>query len=402
MDTPLGGRVIYGSDLSLPWNRFHKLPNFGYIMKQLLSLFLLLLSSSHAKYMDNHSCNECHEKIYEEYQSSSHAKGYFDGNLHRKIADKVSTKKYECASCHTPMADNIEALISGKARPDQNNKTHTDAVSCYFCHTIAYVKNAHNANINTKARQAKNYKPTLYGRLVDPDDSDKHSSSSNPVYAKKVCMGCHSHKLNDNNVTIFRAMQEKQDNGKQQDSLGCIKCHMPKLEGSPEKINKKTREEHVSHKFLGIHDVEFRKTGVDINISTKKGKLLVVLTNKMEHPLIVQPARAKYLKIAIQREGKVIWSNYKKDPSEDRQGYFAYKFAQEGKKVIIPAHATEGEVHNLEAKEIKTLKYDLPSLQKSDKISVALYVELGKSDCAKVVDVDYKPQLMKEVFFTQP
>jgi hypothetical protein len=122
----------------------------------------------------------------------------------------------------------------------------------------------------------------------------------------------------------------------------------------------------------------------------------------MEHPLIVQPARAKYLKIEVLREGKVIWKNYQKDPSEDRQGYFAYRFKQEGKKVIIPAHATEGEVHNLEAKETKELKYDLPSLHKSDTISVALYVELGKSDCAKVVDVDFKPQLMKELFFTQP
>ena len=347
--------------------------------------------------MDNHSCNECHEKIYEEFQSSAHAKGYFDGTLHRNIADKVSTKKYECASCHMPMADDIDALISGEARPDSTNKTHTDAVSCYFCHTIAYVKNGHKANINTKAKQAKNYKPTLYGRLVDPDDSDKHSSSSNPVYAKKVCMGCHSHKLNGNNVTIFRAMDKKQD------SLGCIKCHMPMLEGGPEKTDKKTRGEHVSHKFLGINDVEFRKTGVDINISTGNKKLNVTLTNKMEHPLIVQPARAKYLKIEVRRDAKVIWSNYEKDPSEDTQGYFTSTFTQEGKKVIIPAHATEGEVHNLEAKETKELKYDLPSLQKSDTISVALYVELAKSDCTKVIDLDKThPELMKEVYFTQP
>jgi hypothetical protein len=258
------------------------------------------------------------------------------------------------------------------------------------------VKNAHKANINTKAKQAKNYKPTLYGRLINPDDSEKHSSTSNPVYAKKVCMGCHSHKRNDNNVTIFRAMDKKQD------SLGCIKCHMPKLAGGAEKIDKKARGEHVSHKFLGIHDVEFRKTGVDINISTENEKLIVTLTNKMEHPLIVQPARAKYLKIEVRRADKVIWTNYKNDPSEDAQGYFAYSFKQEGKKVIIPAHATEGKVHNLEAKERKDLAYNIPALQKADTIRVALYVELAKSDCTKVIDIDKThPQLMKEVFFIE-
>ena len=120
---------------------------------------------------------------------SFHAKGYFNDTLHRKIADKVSTEKYSCAICHMPMADNLKDLLNGEARPDKNNKTHTDAVSCYFCHTIAYVKNAHKFNINIKARQAKNYKPTLYGRLTNPDDSDKHSSASIQSMLKKSVLG---------------------------------------------------------------------------------------------------------------------------------------------------------------------------------------------------------------------
>jgi hypothetical protein len=374
-------------------------------MKQLLLLFLFSLTFSHAKYLDNHSCNECHEKIYEEYQSSFHAKGYFNDTLHRKIADKVSTKKYSCARCHMPMADNLKELMNGEARPNKSNKTHTDAVSCYFCHTIAYVKTAHKFNINTKARQAENYKPTLYGRLHNPDDSDKHSSASNPVYAKKVCMGCHSHKRNDNNVTIFRAMQGKGNHRKEQDSIGCIQCHMPEISGGAEKMDKKARGQHASHKFLGIHDVEFRKTGVDMNISTANKKLTITLTNKMEHPLIIQPARAKFLKITINRAEKTVWQNYDKEPSEDQQGYFAYSFKQDGKKTIIPAHATEGHTYNLEAKETKVLEYATPSLQKSDKITVRLYVQFAKSDCAKVVDLAEsnltQPQLMKEIIFIQ-
>ena len=381
-------------------------------MKQLalfkLSLLLLslLFSTLHAKdkYLDNHSCNECHEKIYEEYQTSFHAKGYFNDTLHRKIADKVSTEKYSCAVCHMPMANNLKELTTGKARPDKNNKTHTDAVSCYFCHTIAYVKTAHKFNINTKARQAKGYKPTLYGRLVRPDDSDKHSSASNPVYAKKVCMGCHSHKLNDNNVTIFRAMQQKTKNKKEQNSIGCIECHMPELSGGAEKMDKRARGHHASHKFLGIHDEAFRKTGVDINISVENKEIIVKLFNKMEHPLIIQPARAKFLKIEVKRENKIVWQNYLKDPSEDKQAYFAYSFKQDGKRVIIPAHATEGSVYNLEAKETKELKYSPPELKKSDKIIVKMYVQFAKSDCAKVIDLDdsnlTNQQLMKVVEFT--
>ncbi len=372
-------------------------------MKQKVFLHLLFLSPlcfsfSYAKYMDNHSCNECHEKIYEEFQSSYHAKGYFNDTLHRKIADKVSTKKYECAVCHMPMADNIDDLVSGKARPDKTNKTHTDAISCYFCHTIAYVKTAHKFNINTKARQAKNYKPTLYGRLQNPDESDKHSSASNPVYAKKVCMGCHSHKLNDNNVTIFRAMDKKQD------SLSCIKCHMPEVAGGAEKMDKRARGQHASHRFLGIHDAEFRKTGIDIAVTAADRKLTVTLKNKMTHPLIIQPARAKFLKITVERNGKVLWSNYKKEAQEDKQGYFAYNFQRNGHPVIIPATADSGKMNNIAAKEKRVLKYDVPALQKGDIVTVGLYVQFARDVCTKIVSLEGSDLtdkvLMKEVRFT--
>ena len=369
------------------------------LLKITLLFFILLsfLNAKQDKYLDNHSCHECHEKIYDEFQLSFHAKGYFNDTLHRKIADKVSTEKYSCAICHMPMADNLKDLVTGKARPDKNNKTHTDAISCYFCHTIAYVKTAHKFNINTKARQAKNYKPTLYGRLTNPDDSDKHSSASNPIYAKKVCMGCHSHKLNDNNVTIFKAMDKKQN------SVSCIECHMPEVSGGAEKIDKKARGRHASHKFLGIHDKEFRKKGIDISIEAKNKNLTISLENKMAHPLIIQPARVKFIKIEVSRAEKIVWKNYNKSPSEDKQGYFAYSFTQDTKRVIIPAHATANSVNNIDAKETKILKYKTIELKKGDNIKVGLYVRLAKRDCASVVDLKdsnlTESSLIKELLF---
>jgi len=364
-----------------------------YVMRWFWIIFLLL-SVSYAKYLDNHSCKECHEKIYEEYQSSYHSKTYFSDELHRKIANKVDKKRYECAVCHMPMADNLQDLVDGKARPNPNNITHSDGVSCFFCHTIAYVKKAHRYNLNLKARQAKGYKPSLYGGLNNPDDSDKHSSLSNPIYNKVVCSGCHSHKLNDYNTTIFRAMD------KNQDSKECIKCHMPQVNGGAEKMDKRARGVHLSHKFLGIHDKEFRAKGVDINISIDKDTLDITLYNKMAHPLIVQPARAKYLQISIIRDSKVVWQNYKISPKEDKQGYFAYSFKQDGHSIIIPATATQKFEHNLNAKEIKTLHYKVPQLQKNDKVEVSLYVVLAKDECSRVINLKdqilTKPQLIKK------
>ena len=362
-----------------------------------ISFFFVLLSSLQAKdkYKDNYSCSECHEKIYEEYKSSYHSHGYFNDILHRKIADKVSIKKYDCATCHMPMANNLKDIVTGKARPDKNNKTHTDAVSCYFCHTIAYVKKAHRFNINVKAKQAENYKPSLYGRLENPDHNDKHSSVKNPIYAKKVCTGCHSYKLNENNVTIFHAMNEKQN------SEECIKCHMPEVQGGADKINKRARMHHASHKFLGIHDASFRKKGVDINVTAEGDSVKIMMHNKMPHPLIIQSARAKYLKIEIRRKNKILWRNYQMDPREDKQSYFASSFTKEGKPIVIPYHATAGKIHNLAAKETKTLHYKTPLLKKEDTIMVNFYVQLAKKDCAQAVKLDgtdlMKPMLIKKV-----
>jgi len=353
-------------------------------MKFLIFSFLIFLTSLFAqnKYFDNYACSECHEKIYQEYQHSVHSKSYFSDELHRKIADKVSKKKYECAVCHMPMANNLKDLVDGKARPDKNNKTHTDAISCYFCHTIAYVKKSHKYNINTKARQAENYKPTLYGQLENPEDSDKHSSSKNPIYGKKVCMGCHSHKLNDNNVTIFRAMSDKQN------SLKCIECHMPKVDGGVEKMDKKFRGKHASHKFLGIHDKKFRAKGVDINISNTDNTIIVNLTNKMAHPLIIQPSRVKYLEVKVLRDGKEIWKNYKKEPKEDKEAFFEYRFYDKNKKrVIIPVNAFSKEETNLEAYKSKKFIYKNIKLKKGDIIVATMFVRFAKKDCQRVINL---------------
>jgi len=357
----------------------------------LIFLSLFLFVNAQDKYFDNHACSECHEKIYQEYQSSAHSKGYFNDELHREIANKVSTKKYECAICHMPMADNLKDLVEGKARPDKNNKTHTDAISCYFCHTIAYVKKSHKYNINTKSKQAENFKPTLYGRLDNPDDSDKHSSVKNPIYGQKVCMGCHSHKLNDNNVTIFRAMSDKQDSNK------CIECHMPEVAGGAEKMDKKSRGHHASHKFLGIHDKKFRTTGLDINITYSSDTITVKLTNKMAHPLIIQPSRVKYLELKVLRDGKEIWKNYKKEPKEDKEVFFEYRFKdKDGKKIVIPADAYSADKTNLDAYRSKEITYKDIELKKGDTIKATMYVRFAKKDCQKVVDL--KDDKFKKVY----
>ena len=185
-------------------------------------------------------------------------------------------------------------------------------------------------------------------------------------------------------------------------SESCIKCHMPKVKGGVENFDKKSRFFHKSHRFLGIHDAKFRQSGIDINISNSKDEIILTLKNKMAHPLIIQPARVKFFKIELFREGKKIWQNYKVTPSEDKKGYFSYFFKNSNnKKTIIPNKATKMWSNNLKADERRSLRYKVLDIKNRDLLKVKYFVQFAKNDCKEIIDLNdsnlVKPQLIKEV-----
>ncbi len=359
---------------------------------KIISLFLLILLNVSAVYLSNKSCKECHKDIYNEYKYSYHSKGYFNDILHRKVADKISLKKYDCATCHMPASNNIKEMISGKDRPNQQNITNSDAISCFFCHEIAYVKKAHRFNINIVTKQVEGYKPSLYGSLENPDENDKHSSLNNPLYNKNVCKGCHAHKRNENGLLIFQTMK-KDENSKE-----CIKCHMPYIPGGNENMNKRARTKHRSHYFKGIRSSEMRKKSVSIKINlNKKDNIIITLKNKMSHPLIVQAAREMFLQVLVKRGDKVIWSN-----KQDKNSYFKYEYLKGKKDIVIPYTATSYKwYNNLAGNSSKEYNYKVSGLKKGDKIIASFYMIIAKKSCLQDIDLRGsdldKPLLAKQV-----
>ncbi len=365
-------------------------------MKSIFLILSLLTSLLSAKYLSNESCKECHEDIYYEYQSSHHSKTYFNNELHRKVADKVSNTSYDCGVCHMPGATNLKELESGKHRPSDKYEEQTDAISCFYCHQIGFVKQAHDKNINYLSKKPAGFKPSMFGSLKDVDDSDKHEMLNNPIYKKNVCLGCHSHKRNNQGVLIFSAMEDNQN------STECVNCHMPYTRGGVEKTNKKGRSEHRSHDFPGIHNMEMVKDAVNISVVADGSNIEVTLENKMPHPLIIQASRFKYLEITVKRAGKIIWKNFKDSPMEDKKGAFVTEFLDENDKfVAIPAFAHKrGFVNNLKAKETRIIKYDTIEIESGDVISASMYVILAKPSCSDELDLKDKrlttPSLMKQ------
>ena len=334
-----------------------------------LSILLLLLTTNNlfSKYLDSKSCNECHSNIYKEHKTSMHNKSaIFTDELHTKMKEAISPRKYSCAICHTPSVENLRPLMQGKSQPSEFDHRLKDGVSCSYCHSISKVIFTKHKGINFSTLK-NNLKPTFFGNLESPESSSKHNSSSNNqnYVNSKVCMGCHSHKINKSDVEICSTLDEVGE------TSDCISCHMPKKQGTPTKLNVKLRVKYTSHEFLGIHSKQMVEQAVTLKLKQiDKESFELSIKNKMGHSIITQPMRLKYVKTEVLRNGKVIWANFAKDPYEDKKATFAVIFKDKNDKPTYPAYA-KGHIYNtnLKAKEEKKILYQVANLQKNDLIS---------------------------------
>jgi len=329
-------------------------------------ILLLMLLSLDAKYLDTKRCQECHEDIHYEHTHSMHHKSsLFKDEVHQKVKNAVNKEKYSCALCHMPGSSNLRALMKGEEQPDERDKRQLDGVSCYYCHQIKDVYHSKMYNINISSAK-EGEKPTMYGNLMDPDDSDKHKAAPNDIYKNsKVCMGCHSHKENKLGFEVCRTQES------QAPQSDCIKCHMPKADGGNEKFNKKGRSEYATHSFLGIHSPEMVKKAVKLELEYDKdeSKLHLYITNMTGHYIITHPMRLKFVKTVIKRDGKVIWSNFKKSPLEDKEATFLIVLKDKDEKPTLPNRAVGYKINqNLAQKATKSVVYSVPKLKKGDEV----------------------------------
>lgn len=340
-------------------------PNtIGRYMRTVLFVLICALFLE-AKYMDSKSCGECHEKIYAEHVKSMHHNStVFRDEVHKKVAD-ISTKegKYACALCHMPAATNLRNLLSGKEGPNERDVSHQDGVSCFYCHQINKIHTSKANNFNFSSYKSDE-KPKFFGNLNNPDFNDKHESADNPIYKNgEVCMGCHSHKENSHGVEVCNTKDEYDK------TSDCISCHMAKKPGGAEKFNKRGRDEYASHEFSGIRSEEMVKSAVSLQLVHNDDVIKLIIQNKMGHAVITQPMRLKFVKTTLIREGKVIWSNFKESPLEDKEATFAVVFADENAEASMPAKARGYKINqNLKANRIKTVEYKIPALQSGDTV----------------------------------
>nr|WP_321267429.1 multiheme c-type cytochrome [uncultured Sulfurimonas sp.] len=355
------------------------------LLVSFLVLFTISLNAS-VTYPSSESCNECHENIYREHKSSMHHKSsLFKDEVHAKVKNSVSKDQYKCAICHMPATKDLRAVMSGEKQPDPNDHRQTDGVSCFFCHQISKIYDSPSHKINFSNYKGEE-KPTVFGSMKKPYESNEHKSQSNEIYKNsEVCMGCHSHKQNGHG---FEVCNTKNQYDKTSD---CIGCHMTRTPGTVEKKNKGMRKNYASHDFLGVHSQEMVKKAVKLELHYEAEILKLTITNKMGHSVITHPMRLKFAKTVIKRGSKTIWSNFKDSPIEDAEASFIIVFKDSQGNTSMPHTAIDYKLNrNLKANESKVIEYKVPKLQKGDEIHTVWISYIINPAIAKKLDITTK------------
>lgn len=366
-------------------------------MKYLLLLLFSIYLNAQVLYPSSESCNECHENIYREHTSSMHHKSsLFKNEVHAKVKEATSKDSYKCALCHMPAAKNIRSIMSGEKQPDPNDYRQTDGVSCFYCHQISKVYDSKAHKINFSNYKGDN-KPVVFGNLKKPYESNEHESQDNEIYKNsEVCMGCHSHKQNAMGFEVCNTKNQYDE------TSDCIGCHMTRTDGTVEKKNHGMRKDYASHNFLGVHSEKMVQKAVKLELSYEDDVLKLTINNKMGHSIITHPMRLKFVKTTIIRDEKIIWSNFKESPIEDAEASFIIVFEDAQGETSMPSNAVAYKLNrNLMASETKVIKYNVPKLQKGDKIkskwvSYIVNPQIAKKLDIKTVDI-IRPYMGSEV-----
>ncbi len=259
-----------------------------------MALFVLTLQAQ--TFAPNSACKECHPLIYEEYQTSQHANSsIFADKIHAAVWSRhpqnIKFGAYGCAHCHTPGADNLKDLVAKNSAvlPDVNNTTHTDGVSCAYCHRIEGVTFASKRNKNIISSKEKSF----FTQKDIQAQTPYHQTVPFPegISRSQVCIGCHSHKKNGNKFNVCVT-----DMPKSSDEQDCVSCHMPQQK----------RDDNTTYRFHGFAGINsyapMLQEHVELKMETTKEGFAITIDNKTPHALSLHPLRVMQLRVTVDKK----------------------------------------------------------------------------------------------------
>jgi hypothetical protein len=324
--------------------------------------FTLFANDKAHTFAPSEDCKACHPLIYEEFKGSMHAnsipqKDSILNAVWAKHPKNLKAERFECGKCHTPAADNLDAMLSKdkKALPDATNPTHEEGISCAYCHRIQSIEKHAQSNTNIMTNTQKNYFGTLKEHLESPyhgivSEGNEHMKNGN------VCIGCHSHRMNNHNLNVCSTNIDNQ-----MDGANCVSCHMQKVAGSVSNMHE--RSEHTFHGFAGTHfNSEMLSKYVDISFAKEAKSFFIHIDNQSSHALLLHPLRMAVLKVSVTRDG---------EKTQLQDEVFVRVLGKDGEPAMPWIADTTLKDTMIQGNEKRSVKYDF-SLKKGDTINVVL------------------------------
>ncbi|MBL0217298.1 MAG: hypothetical protein IPQ07_25895 [Myxococcales bacterium] len=207
-------------------------------------------------------CGECHEKMFDEWETSAHARAATSPLFK---AASASAHETTCARCHTPLAaDAPKDMIT------------TEGVTCDVCHTLREPK---------PAKTGAGFRLAIddmvkFGPRCNLDDHYFHRMGCSPEHQQaELCGSCHW--WEPRGVPVFTEYADWKAGPAAAANQPCQDCHMPK-EKAPLAVGAPVRTGVPHHGMLGLAaDLRARALGLAVSVKDEAGTLAVTvaLTN---------------------------------------------------------------------------------------------------------------------------
>ncbi|CUS39905.1 multiheme c-type cytochrome [Candidatus Nitrospira nitrificans] len=234
-------------------------------------------------------CKRCHERVYEEWETSPLAKSIhspaFRASLDAYLKSSLGGKdKTLCFRCHAPhvreFQDHAQLFVDQAKAGDPS----LDGVACSQCHLIKQVDRAKHPPEPKYEIGGK----TLYGPYKDFVQNLAHQSMELSLFQKSdLCLNCHQSVPSATNLGKANDLLGNWDQSRAVKSgKECQTCHMPQQVG--ESANGEKKRTIANHSFpgrIGKLRQEAAKLDVQTRIDGDKTTVEVKVQSLVPHNL---------------------------------------------------------------------------------------------------------------------
>jgi hypothetical protein len=284
-------------------------------------------------------CKRCHERVYEEWETSPLAKSIhspaFRASLDAYLNLPAGKDKALCFRCHASHVREFQEHVQLFIDQAKAGDPSLDGVACSQCHLIKHVDRAKHPPEPKYEMGGK----TLYGPYQDFVPNLAHQSMELSLFQKSdLCLNCHQSVPSASNLGKTNDLIGNWDQSRAVKSgKECQSCHMPQQVG--ESANGEKKRKIANHTFpgrIGKLRQEAAKLDVQTKIDGDKTTVMVKVQSLVPHNLpTTHPAWASVV-LGLEIKGKNL-----KTVFSDKRVYGRTYLDAQGQKTVFDFEATK-------------------------------------------------------------